>query len=233
MLDRNLASAALSLLIFLAPFAANSTVIEIPANAQQTLWAENQFGSDPWFYSHATETWSFSTNITGRFLSLGTSPGVFIDDLGGGAYTVSAHIDHDGDVLGGAFSWVSQSVTLGVLAPQIFLSGTILGAVQGQGGGVVQLWASVDYTNPAIAAQTIAPNFAALSFIGGPCWLPCEPGGFNAFAQDGQGVVIQPDIFGYHIAIDEPTLPILAWLMLAAIAVSGCRVKKVDRWTSR
>ena len=228
-MDRNLASAMqlsiATLLISLAPLAANSTVIEIPADAQQTLWAENQFGSDPWFYTYATETWSFSTNITGRFLSLGST---FIDDLGGGAYTVSAHIDHDGNVLGGAFSWVSQSVTLGVPAPQIFLSGTILGAVQEDSGGVVQLWASVDYTNPAIAAHTIAPNFAALSFIGGPCWLPCETlGGFNAFAQDGQGVVIQPDIFGYDIAIDEPTLPILAWLMLAAIAASGGRVQRL------
>jgi hypothetical protein len=220
-MDRNLAALALSLLMCLAPIAAKSTVIAIPGGAQQTLWAENQGGSDPWFYTHATETWSFSTNITGRFLSLGSTSPLFIDDLGGGAYTVSAHIDHDGNVLGGAFSWVSQSAMLGILSPEIFLSGTILGAVQENSGGLVQLWASVDYTNPAIAARTLAPNFAALSFIGGPCWLPCEQ--VNAFAQNGQGVVIQPDIFGY--AIDEPTLPMLAWLVLAAIVTSEYRVR--------
>jgi hypothetical protein len=66
-MDRNLAALALSLLMCLAPIAANSTVNAIPAGAQQTLWAENQGGSDPWFYTHATETWSFSTHITGRF----------------------------------------------------------------------------------------------------------------------------------------------------------------------
>lgn len=198
-------------------------VIELPLDAQQTLWAENQCCSALWAYTYATETFSFSTDITGRFLSLGgTAPGLFIDDLGGGAYTVTAHIDHDGNVLGGAFSWVSQSATLGILSPQTFLSGTILGSMPTDpGSGVAQLWASVDYTNPAIAAQTLAPNFAALSFLGGPCWGPCEQtGGFDFFAQDGRGSVVQPDIFGYHVQIDEPSLPAVVWLLLVGIAVA-------------
>jgi hypothetical protein len=212
---------ALSLFLFLAPVGAHSTVIDVPADAQFSLWAENQCCQDAWFYTHATETWSFSANITGRFLSLGASPdNLFVDDLGGGSYTVTAHIDHDGNVLGGAFSWVSQSVTLGVLSPQIFLSGTILGAGRREESfGVMQLWASVDYTNPAIAAHTITPNFATLSFIGGPCWLPCTPGAEGPwFTRDASGVVVQPDVFGYHVKVDEPVLPMFVWLVLAAVA---------------
>ncbi len=214
---------AWSLLLFLAPVAAHSTVIAVPADAQQTLWAENQCCSDSWSYTHATESWSFSTNIIGRFLSLGTFPDddLFVDDLGGGAYTVNAHIDHDGNVFGGAFSWVSQSVTLGVLSPQIFLSGTILGAGTNDGStGVMQLWASVDYTNPAIVAHTIAPNFATLSFIGGPCWQPCTPGAEGAgFTRDAGGAVVQSDIVGYLVNVDEPALPMLACMVVAAVAV--------------
>jgi hypothetical protein len=219
---------ALSLLMSMAPVATHGTVIDIPAHAQQTLWAENNGGSDPWFYTHATETWSFSTNIIGRFLSLGQFPDdLFIDDLGGGAYSVTAHIDHEGNVLGGAFSWVSQSATLGVLSPQIMLSGTILGAAHRDNATVMQLWASIDYTNPAIAAHTIAPNFAALSFIGPPCWHPCTPGTQGPwFARDASASVIQPDIFGYHIEVDEPVLPTFAWLMLAAIAACGYQARR-------
>jgi hypothetical protein len=218
----NLASvcwASLALLLLsLAPAAAHSTVIELPPDAQQTLWAENQCCSALWAYTYATETFSFSTDITGRFLSLGST--TFIDDLGGGAYTVTAHIDHAGNVLGGAFSWVSQSATLGILSPQIFLSGTILGGLLDESSSVPKLWASVDYTNPAIAAQTIAPNFAALSFLGGPCWQGCDSGGLNFFAQDGRGSVVQADIFGYDVQIDEPSLPVVVWLLLAGIAVA-------------
>jgi hypothetical protein len=223
------ATFAFSVLLSLAPVEAHSTVIDLPTNAQQTLWAENQCCQDAWFYNHATETWSFSANITGRFLSLGASPDdLFIDDLGGGAYTVNAHIDHDGNVLGGAFSWVSQSVTLGVLSPQIFLSGTILGSGPRDGSlGVMQLWASVDYTNPAIATHTIAPNFATLSFIGGPCWLPCTPGAEGPwFRRDMSGVVVQPDIFGYRVDVDEPPLPTFLWLLLAAVAITGYRIHR-------
>ena len=212
---------ALFFLTSLAPGVANSTVIEIPDDARLTLWAENQCCQDSWSYNYATEVWSFSANIAGRFLSLGASPDdLFIDDLGGGAYTVNAHIDHDGNVLGGAFSWVSQSVSLGVLSPQTFLSGTILGAVNREGSSsVMQLWAAVDYTNPAIAAHTISPNFASLSFLGGPCWQPCTQG--PGFKRDTSGVVIQPDIFGYHVEVDEPALPMFVWwLTLAAIATA-------------
>ena len=156
-------------------------------------------------------------------MSLGTFPDddLFVDDLGGGAYTVNAHIDHDGNVFGGAFSWVSQSVTLGVLTPQIILSGTILGAGTIDGStGVMQLWASVDYTNPAIVARTIAPNSATLSFIGGPCSQPCTPGAEGAgFTRDARGPVVLSEGVGYLGNVDEPAWPMLAWLAVAAVAV--------------
>ena len=229
-MNKNLAWSALALSLFmsLVPVAAHSTLIQLPADAQQTLWAENQCCSDLWSYTYATETWSFSTNITGRFLSL---PGTFIDDLGGGAYTVTAHVDHDGNVLGGQFSWVSQSATLGIVSPQTFLSGSILGALQNDSSSAAALWASVDYTNPAIAALTIAPNFAALSFLGGPCWGPCEQsGGFDFFQQDGRGQVVQSDIFGYHVEIPEPGLPLPVWFVLAAIAAAqAAKLRRHDR----
>jgi hypothetical protein len=224
-MDGNSAAAlVLALFISLAPVAAHSTVIEQPADARLTLWAENQCCSDVWSYAYATETWSFSTNITGRFLSLDSA---FVDDLGGGAYTVTAHIDHQGNVLGGAFTWVSQSATLGVLSPQLFLSGTILGAMPNDGLGIARLWTSVDYTNPAIAARTVAPNFAALSFSGGPCWECGQT--LDFFSQDRQGSVVQPDIFGYRVAVDEPPLPVFAWWVLAAIAIAGSRVRRHSR----
>lgn len=208
----------------LASFGADATVIPMPANAQQTLWAQHQSGQDPWSYTYATQTWSFTTQITGNFLSLGSSP--LIGDLAGGAYTVNAQVDHAGNVLGGAFSWTSSSATLGVTSPEVFLSGTILGS-QASGLGVMRLWASVDYTNPALSGWTIAPNFAALSFIGAPCWLPCEQpsGGFNIFGQDGTGSVIQPDIFGYKV--DEPAPAAMFLLTLAAL---GFGVLRERRW---
>jgi hypothetical protein len=202
---------------------ASATVISFPDGAQQTLWAEHQNGQDPWTYTYATQTWSFTTQITGNFLSLGSSP--LIGDLGGGAYTVNAQVDHSGNVLGGAFSWTSSSATLGVMSPEVFLSGTILGS-QASGAGVMRLWASVDYTNPALSAWTTAPNFAALSFIGGPCWLPCEQpsGGFNVFGQDWSGSVIQPDIFGYKV--DEPAPITMLLLTLGTLGISLLRQRR-------
>jgi hypothetical protein len=223
-----IATFTFSVLLLLAPVEAHSTVIDLPTHAQGTMTAENQCCQAGWFYTHATETWSFSTDITGRFLYFSDTD-LFIDDLGGGDYTVTAHIDHGGNVLGGAFSWISQSVTLGVLSPQIFLSGTISGALREDALGVEQLWATVDYVNPVIAAHTTAPNFAVLSFIGAPCWRGCGAGPEgNAFyfSQDSRGGVVQPDIFGYHVEVDEPALSASLWLLLAAIAAAACRVNR-------
>jgi hypothetical protein len=185
---------------------------------EQVFWAEYQCCSTPATYDAATETFSLSTTFgPGAFISPGFT---FIFDLIGN-YDLTAHVDHSGNVLGGTFSLVGQSVLLGVPASQALISGTITGAAPTVSGSgfINSLVADVTYFNPLLEAFGFAtPTAAILSSPGMPCF--CTTG--ISWAEDNTFTLVQPDIFGFRpVAVAEPiTLPLFAIGVLAVAWVT-------------
>lgn len=179
----------------------------VPPAGDMVLWTESGVAQSS--YDWATETWAVASPWIGRWFNMYPETGqVNVPDVLGNYY-VSARVDHSGNVLGGTFSLVLQSASLGINSPEAFLSGTILGSSASSCCGVGALFAAVDYFNPALANLGPIPDFAILSFIGVPFAPLADSGPFNVWDQEGRIgqpwslEVIQPDIFGY-VKVPEP-----------------------------
>ena len=197
--------------LFFAPRAHAIPVGGSDSTFQLVFWAEYQCCEVNASYDAASEIFSIASPFgPGAFIS---TPTFFTRDFTG-TYSVTANVDHSGNVSGGTFSLFGQSTELGIPSSQELISGTITGAQNAGGGSSVNaLIASIDFFNPLLEVFTAAPTIALLSAPNMPCF--CLAGTeFNVWDHDGSFSIIQPDVFGYT-SVPEPA----TWLLLTAAVI--------------
>jgi hypothetical protein len=199
-------------LLFAFPAAGYSASIAV-------FHAEHNWGVAGWVYDPITQTLQTNTQWSGRWMSVfpeeDPTSSIFAEDITA-YYFVSAQVDHSGTVLGGTYSFLASSPTLGLYGIQPIITGSILGSTRTGNHELYDnhLLASVDFYNPLLAQITAFPNTALLTVH--TCF--CVEGSFNRWETNFSFGTVQPDIIVTR-QVAEPSSAMLS--MIGMIGLVG------------
>ena len=150
-----------------------------------------------------------------------------------GTYSLTATVDGTGTTMGGSFSWIGESASLGIAAGSTLLAGTIE-SVEYFPTSIInfQIISRVDSVNAAIAALYGPVNSALIDCAACPGSADFNLNPWSVSFGPSSPVTQTPSIYGSARALPAPTTLLLLSIGLAGLAGVTRRRERASRIAS-